>query len=70
VVLREIRRFTGSILSKQEQLVTRWSYLPDVGETGTVFESLQIGETCTNLKPPPWMMSRRLYQFLLPKCGA
>jgi hypothetical protein len=30
------------------------SYLPYVSETGTVFESLQIGETCTNLRPPPW----------------
>jgi hypothetical protein len=30
------------------------AYLPDVGETGTVFESLQIGETRTNLRPPPW----------------
>jgi hypothetical protein len=28
-------------------------YLPYVSETGTVFESLQIGETCTNLRPPP-----------------
>jgi hypothetical protein len=30
------------------------SYRPYVSETGTVFESLQIGETCTNLRPPPW----------------
>jgi hypothetical protein len=32
----------------------RKPYRPDVGKTGTVFESLQYGETCTNLRPPPW----------------
>ena len=31
-----------------------YTYRPYVSETGTVFESLQIGETCTNLRPPPW----------------
>ena len=28
--------------------------LPDVSNTGTVFESWQIGQSCTNLRPPPW----------------
>jgi hypothetical protein len=30
------------------------AYLPYVSETGTVFESWQIGQSCTNLRPPPW----------------
>ena len=30
------------------------TYRPDVSETGTVFESWQIGQSCTNLRPPPW----------------
>jgi hypothetical protein len=30
------------------------AYLPDVSNTGTVFESWQIGQSCTNLRPPPW----------------
>ena len=30
------------------------TYRPYVSETGTVFDSLQIGETRTNLRPPPW----------------
>jgi hypothetical protein len=35
-------------------IADRVSYLPDVGETGTAFESLKIGKTCTNLRPPRW----------------
>jgi hypothetical protein len=29
-------------------------YLPAVSNTGTVFESWQIGQSFTNLRPPPW----------------
>ena len=45
-------------LNVKLRLLTDWltggAYLPAVSNTGTVFESWQIGQSCTNLRPPPW----------------